>query len=235
MDQTDFTQGTSSPQGPQFELTETGGWGSRLREWLGQYGSSVILPLVALAILASGIYLYATQKRQQAGILLEDNNSAIGVAPAKNEETETNAAIVSVDNSQKNQELVKQQEQQIVNIIAEAKSDEPTAVEILPAKNKNSGNVIAVRAEKGEGVTHLARKALKNYLQNNQPSSNLTKEHKIYIEDYIKDKIGSRALEVNEEMEISKDLINEAINSSAALTAQQLQNIEQFSAVVAEI
>jgi len=230
MDQTDYSQGTGSSQGPQFELTETGGWGSRLREWLSQYGSSVILPLVALLILASGIYLYASQKRQQSEIVLEDN-PAVTVVPTENtenQEPESNSAIVVTENQDK-EDL----DQQIVdNITVEM---EPTNIEILPAKDKGNSNAMRLKAEKGEGVTHLARKALKSYLQDNQTSSNLTKEHKIYIEDYIKDKIGSKTLEVGEEIEISESLINEAINSSATLTTRQLETIRQFSVAVAGI
>ncbi len=202
----DFNQNSA---GPQFELTETGGWGQRLKEWLSNYGSSVILPIVALAILASGIYLYATQKRQQTSILPEENPVTIVGG-------EANQEIVENDT---NQEIVE-------NLAVTGQT-----VEILPEKKENS-DVITVKAEQGEGVTHLARKALKSHLGQ---SSDLTKEHKIYIEDYIKDEIGSKALEVGEEIEISENLINEAINSANTLTAEQLKVIEQFSAFVSEI
>jgi hypothetical protein len=206
----DFNQNA----GPQFELTETGGWGQRLREWLSNNGSSVILPIVALAILASGIYLYATQKRQQTNILLEENPAVI--------ETETPAETIAVD-----------KDQEIVENLAVEPVIEPAveAIEILPEKRENS-DIIVVTAGQGEGVTHLARKALKAHLGE---SSNLTKEHKIYIEDYIKDKIGSKTLEVGEEIEISESLLNEAINSANKLTAEQLKVIEQFSKLVGEI
>lgn len=202
----DFNQNTA---GPQFELTETGGWGQRIREWLSNYGSSVILPIVALAILASGIYLYATQKRQQTSILEE--------SPVTVVEGETEAVT---DN-----EIV---ENLTVEPAAPTVETAAPAVEILPEKRTDSGTIV-VTAGKGEGITHLARKALKAHLGE---SSDLTKEHKIYIEDYIKDKIGSKTLEVGEEIEISENLINEAINSARTLTPEQLKAIEQFSALV---
>jgi hypothetical protein len=86
-------------------------------------------------------------------------------------------------------------------------------------------------AVKGDGVTHLARRALKSYL-NDHPEE-LTNEHKIYIEDYLKDKTGSRPLEIGEEVTFSEDLIKQAIDASLELTEAQLKNLEQYSALVA--
>ncbi|MBU2068253.1 hypothetical protein KKE13_01590, partial [Patescibacteria group bacterium] len=86
-------------------------------------------------------------------------------------------------------------------------------------------------AAPGDGVTHLARRALGDYLEDH--SQNLTNEHKIYIEDYLKDNIGSKSLEVGEEITFSEDLIKEAIDASLELTPEQLQNLEQYSVLVA--
>ena len=79
-------------------------------------------------------------------------------------------------------------------------------------------------------MTHLARRALKDYLKDH--SQELTNEHKIYIEDYLKDRIGSQPLEIDEEITFSEDLIKEAIDASSQLTPEQLKVIEQFSALV---
>lgn len=86
-------------------------------------------------------------------------------------------------------------------------------------------------AEYGEGITHLARKALKEYL-NEHSNINLTPEHKIYIEDYIQNHIGDRWLSLGEEIEISENLIAEAINKSQQLSPDQLKNLKQYSALV---
>ncbi|MBU4030594.1 hypothetical protein KJ756_00265, partial [Patescibacteria group bacterium] len=61
---------------------------------------------------------------------------------------------------------------------------------------------------------------------------NLTNEHKIYIEDYLKDQVGSRPLEVGEEITFSEDLIKEAIDASLELSPEQLKNLEKYSALV---
>ncbi|MBU4082461.1 hypothetical protein KKB98_00730 [Patescibacteria group bacterium] len=180
-----------SSSGPQFGMENQGGWGKRFREWLNRYGSSVILPVVALLILAGGIYLYANQKSEPAII----------------------------------QEEVNQEE--VVDLEEEFTSKEIEV--IIPESRKESGSVIE-KAVRGDSVTRLSRRALKSYTENN--SENLTNEHKIYIEDYLKDQVGSRPLEVGEEITFSEDLIKEAIDASLELSPEQLKNLEKYSALV---
>ena len=90
----------------------------------------------------------------------------------------------------------------------------------------------AEKAEKGEGLTHLARRALNKYLQENFQDFEVTAEHKVYAEDYIVKKLGSGWLELGQEVEISVELIEEAINSSAELSPEQLDNLTQYSELV---
>lgn len=103
------------------------------------------------------------------------------------------------------------------------------------AKNetiKIEGKNIVVSAEKGNGVTHLARKALNKYLAEKGGEGELTKEHKIYIEDYLKDYAGSRPLEIGDEISFSEDLIAQAIDSSLDLTGNDLTHLENYSKLV---
>lgn len=87
-------------------------------------------------------------------------------------------------------------------------------------------------AEKGDGITHLARRALKEYINRTRIGQDLTPEHKIYIEDYLTKKTGDRWLEVGEKISFSEDLIKEAINKANNLTSSQLNNLKQYSAMV---
>ncbi|MBU2580026.1 hypothetical protein KKF19_03690 [Patescibacteria group bacterium] len=189
-----------SSSGPQFGMENQGGWGKRFREWLNRYGSSVILPVVALLILAGGIYLYANQKSEDVTLSLGDNPAI-------------------------SQEEVNQEE--VVDLEEEFTSKEIEV--IIPESRKESGSVIE-KAVRGDSVTRLSRRALKSYTENN--SENLTNEHKIYIEDYLKDQVGSRPLEVGEEITFSEDLIKEAIDASLELSPEQLKNLEKYSALV---
>ena len=90
-------------------------------------------------------------------------------------------------------------------------------------------------AVKGDGLTVLARKAAANYLEKN-PDSTLTKEHKIYIEDYLRKNVGhTGGVRVGTSVEFSKDLIQKAISQSKNLNERQLQNLQKYSARVSSL
>ena len=182
--------------GPQFRIERN----NKSREWISKYGSSVILPVIALLILAGGIYLYANQKGDSITPLLEENT-----ANMQGNITEQNV-------------IVAQEEM--------GTDDE----KVIPEAIRENGTIVE-KAIKGDGVTHLSRRALKDYSKDNPQE--LTNEHKIYIEDYLKDNIGSRPLEIGEEVSFSEDLIKQAIDASLELTPEQLKNLEKYSALVA--
>jgi hypothetical protein len=87
-------------------------------------------------------------------------------------------------------------------------------------------------AESGEGITHLARRALKEYLQEKPQDFQVTPEHKVYIEDYIAKKLGGGWLKLGEKLEISDNLIKEAIEKAGTLTPIQLENLTRYSQLV---
>ena len=88
-------------------------------------------------------------------------------------------------------------------------------------------------AAKGDGTTHLARRALANYLEKS-PDSALSGEHKVYIEDYLRKQLTQRGpLAVGQSAEFSKDMIRQAIDLSKQLNDKQLQNLKQYSSRVA--
>ncbi len=89
-------------------------------------------------------------------------------------------------------------------------------------------------AERGDGLTHLARKALSRHMEEKE-ITDLTNEHKIYIEDYIQKELGSYALSLGQEVEISHELISEAVDESRELSDEQLNNLKQYSVLVSSL
>jgi len=90
-------------------------------------------------------------------------------------------------------------------------------------------------AQNGEGITHLARRALSQYLQEKPQDFDVTPEHKIYIEDYLAKSMGDRWLNLGENIEFSEILLKEAIGKAKDLTPEQLQNLTQFSQLVSNL
>lgn len=84
-------------------------------------------------------------------------------------------------------------------------------------------------AQKGDGSTKLARRALANYLEKN-PDSSLTAEHKIYIEDYLRKNAGFKGrVHVGTSIEFSKDLVKQAVEKSKTLNDRQLNNLHKYA------
>jgi hypothetical protein len=115
----------------------------------------------------------------------------------------------------------------------------PTGVKNAVTTNGTTGELsreteasFVEQAERGDGATHLARRALAHTLEKN-PDSSLTAEHKIYIEDYLRKHVAQKQVHVGTSVEFSKSLINEAIAQSKTLNSHQLNNLKKYSARVA--
>ena len=101
--------------------------------------------------------------------------------------------------------------------------------------SQETGSSFVETAGKGDGLTVLARQATANYLEKN-PDSALTKEHKIYIEDYLRKSVAhSGGVHVGTSVEFSKDLIQKAITQSKNLNDKQLKNLQKYSARVSNL
>lgn len=224
-----FVSGPASPSrgGPKFGKPKglKKGQARKISAWLKKHGSSLIVPLIAICILLGGIYLYKNwptetkmpTEEQIAGLSERVSEPEMTEAPAIPEEGEPPAEAGEAEP------------------ITERPQEEPEKTEKIIAQEEGA---ITVQAKKGEGITHLARQALREYLKDNPELTNkLTKEHKIYIEDYLKDKkvldrAGNKIVEINEEISFNQDLIKEAIDKSQVLSPEQLKNLEKYSALV---
>jgi hypothetical protein len=85
-------------------------------------------------------------------------------------------------------------------------------------------------AAKSEGVTHLARRAVKEYL--GSANENLSAEQKIYAEDFLRKKTGTKTLEVGEKIEFSVDLIKQGVEQAKGLNQKQIENLSKYVPLV---
>ncbi|MFZ2300164.1 MAG: hypothetical protein WAW00_03455 [Candidatus Moraniibacteriota bacterium] len=107
-----------------------------------------------------------------------------------------------------------------------------TGVVVTAELSRETESSFVEQAERGDGATHLARRALAHYLEKNADSS-LTAEHKVYIEDYLRKNVDVRsAVTTQTSIEFSKDLIKQGIEKSKTLNDRQLQNLKKYSARV---
>lgn len=140
-----------------------------------------------------------------------------------NESTPSTQAEQSNPSEQNKNENNAQADDNNTNDNAQTKEPETT-------NTVSNGNSIVQIAAKSEGITHLARRAVKEYLGSTQ--ENLSAEQKIYVEDYLKRKIGSRLLEVGEKIEFSTDLIKQGAEEAKGLNQKQIENLSKYVPLV---
>lgn len=166
----------------------------------------IVISIAIVVVIAGGIYSYS--KRGETPLVAEQSS-----------ETTSSESVESTESADKvaTPETAAKQE---VSSTATSKETETSFIET---------------AGKGDSLTVLARKATANYLEKNQDSS-LTKEHKIYIEDYLRKNVPAKgAVRVGTSVEFSKDLIQKAIAQSKTLNEKQLKNLEKYSARVSSL
>lgn len=179
-----------------------------IKRWF-QDNLRIIISIIIVMLIAGGIYSYS--KREVSNIANNDEST-------KNIDIEQNSsATLSGDQSQTTK-------------LTDAKTT------VSPENmSKETEDAFIETAVKGDGLTILARRAAANYLEKN-PDSALTKEHKIYIEDYLRKNVGhSGGVKVGTSVEFSKDLIQKAISQSKNLNEKQLQNLQKYSARVSSL
>lgn len=199
-----------------------GGWGEQSSNWFRKNASSVVLPVIALAVLGGGVYFYTRGQGRQERPIVEFQETA---SPAAGGKEMTATPMTSSPQAKPTSRIMLSPEG--APILG--------GPEILMEKGR-----LAVAAKKGEGLTHLARRAGREYLAKTNPGFTVTKEHKIFIEDFLKDaalneREGNDRVQVGEEVRFSEELIRQAIAQARTLSDKQLKNLEQFSARVSNL
>lgn len=184
----------------------------QVKNWL-QDNLRIVVSILIVVAIAGGIYSYSKR----------------GTTPvAEKDRTEE---VAQIDEQSAQDESSSETEESTNSGIKSTETKSATQEKATPSSQETEGSFIET-AGKGEGVTHLSRRALANYLEKN-PDSSLSKEHKIYIEDYLRKNVKHQGgVKVGTNVEFSKQLISQAIEQSKKLNERQLQNLKQYSARV---
>jgi len=180
----------------------------KAKRWF-QDNLRIIVSVIIVVAIAGGIYSYS-KRSEEIKVAEQDSQEQISAESESQEQGTVEDSTSTEVNSQAVSTIQ----------IPESKETESSFVET---------------AVKGNGTTHLARRALANYLEKN-PDSALTKEHKIYIEDYLRKNVGFQGkVHPGTTIEFSKDLIKNGIEQSKKLNERQLQNLQKYSAMVTSL
>ena len=208
------------------------GWIGKTKDWSYENWQTILVILIVL-IVGISAYNYNQQNNpsdeNQSSIIIEDNNESEDVS-----ENEIREEDDEVNQEEENEEVAEadiENEDQIEAAIEDNKiednKDEEESNPVI-SDSDDSGKIYTVYANSGEGITHLARRALNEYLQETEEEFGLTEEHKIYVEDYLQNKTGSESIEVNHQETFSESLIKEAISNAKQLTPKSLDNLKKY-------
>lgn len=202
-----------------FESQEELGFGGKIKNWIQDNVRIIISVLIVIAI-AGVIYSYSNRSQDatlENEVALEDEFVIDG------QDLDEEDVTTSIET---------EETEETAEVEAEVKVDEASAeveVEVISQETEESFVETAVV---GDGQTTLARKALASYLEKNNDSE-LTAEHKIYIEDYLRKNVNhSGSVTVGSQISFSKNLIKDSIEKSKTLNMAQLENLKKYSARV---
>lgn len=225
----------------EIETTNFGekGWIGKAKDWSYENWQTILVVLIVLIV---GISAY---NYNQQNNLSENQNSAIVADNDKiendnkreqeddksredNKET-TEADIESEDQTKAEEEDNKSNTE---NDIAEELTEKATVNneedKSVISGSTDSGKIYTASANYGEGITHLARRAFNELLRETGEGSDLTEEHRIYVEDYLQNKIGNEIIEIGHQETFSEELIREAILRAKQLTPKSLDNLKKY-------
>lgn len=177
--------------------------------------------LIIILIVAAAIYAFSGGEQNQEGVTTDQaavtspevgSTTTPAGSPLATAPDETTAAPV-VSRAPVTQEELQQQAQ------------------TLPEPRKTDEGYVEV-TQAGEGITHLSRRATTRWLSENQAGYTVTNEHRIFIEDYIQNRLGTEGLRLGEERTVSFSLVQEAVNAAKELNDSQLQNLGQYTYVL---
>lgn len=180
--------------------------------------------IIIILIVAAAIYAFSGNK--------QDNNDQVAEQPTATPTAETSTTPTPDDKGATATPAKQAEVKATVTPAAPVdKSSLTEASKGLPA-GKTTDSAYIETAVKGDGLTHLARRAATRYLADHEAGYTLTNEHRIYIEDYIRKHMEKRPVSVGMEQTISFDLVKQAVESAGKLSPTQLKNLTKYTSAL---
>ncbi len=197
-----------------------------LKVWL-EDNLRIILSILVVFAIAGGIYSYS--QRSQTPALTEETTTTSDKADQTTKpddqiaEDETSNSTNTAPEVKKDENATKPDTTKVGEVKPTETMPKPTTTE-----SKETETTFVEIAARGDSATLLARQAVANFLEKN-PDSAISREHKVYIEDYLRKHTVSGPIHVGTSIEFSKSLIQEAIGKSKQLNDRQLTNLKKYS------
>lgn len=190
-------------------------WFDRVKE-----SPRTVSALIIILIVAAAIYAFSGEQPEVAQVPEGENTTQEqeGESPTEAPEAPSSPTTPAAPGTQTTPTPV-------------SKESLEESAKALPKAEKTDSGYVEV-AEAGDSITRLARRATARYLAENTVDFAITNEHRIYIEDYIKDQMGSRGVSIGQSETISFDILKEAVESAKQLNDAQLRNLSRYTYVL---
>lgn len=203
----------------EYEAEEKeGGFMQRLKD-----SPRTVSALIIILIIAAAIYAFSGNEGQ-----IEDEGIVVGEEETTGEEAAVEEGEEAMAEKE-GEEAMMEKPATTPRVVEQAELSQQAQAE--PQEEKTETGYVET-AQAGDGITHLARRASTRWLAENSAGYQVTNEHRIYIEDYIQNRIGTQGLNMGESHTITFELIQEAVAAAGELNEQQLQNLTQYSSVL---
>lgn len=196
----------------------------KFNSWIKNHSRAITSLIIVAVIVGVGIYAY---NRPQVS---EETTTTTEEQPKEE------LATTTTEESNPTIEISKPKETASQPTETAAATTTPAIQSVVKADRKveMKDDQIMVMAGTGDGVTHLARQALREYLKADAGVS-LNAEQKVFVEDYLKDRTASARLAVGEGKNFSKDTIKQAIDAAQKLNENQIKNLGKYAQMVPEL
>lgn len=179
--------------------------GNKNSDWVKNNSHKIIPALIVLLAIAGGIYFYKSYHARTT--LLKPTIDEIN--------SQSNPSATPAGPAETNKEI---------------KGDADPAPKVTVGESE-----IIVTAGAGNGTTHLARQALKEYLKDKPDlAQKLGPQQRIYIEDYLRKNLNgqTKTLHPGDQLTFSNSDIQSAINKALALSENQIKNLGKYVPLV---
>ena len=180
--------------------------------------------VIIVLIVAAAIYAFSVTNQQNSG---EETAAPTEQTKTSPEATADNKEATASKDAMKKDDAA----------MTKPATPTPTAVDknslmemskSLPEEKKTETAYVET-AQKGNGLTHLARRAATRYLAEQDAGYAVTNEHRVYIEDYIRKHMPKERVAIGAEKTIDFTLIKEAVDSAGKLSPTQLKNLTKYT------
>src|SRR3989344_6961906 len=183
--------------------------GNKSSGWIKNNYHRIVSLLIIALIIAGALYFYRSYQPRPA--LLEPTLNQIIASQSGPTPTPTSTGRIKTNDEVK------------------------SVISNLTPKIEKSNDRIVTTAAKGNGATHLARQALKEYLKDKpELAKKLGPEQRIYIEDYLRKNLDnqSKTLHAGDQLTFPNNNIQSAIDKALTLNYSQIKNLGQYVSLV---